>query len=94
MNEKDELKTQIAKHTLLMTKAIGKIRLILKDKAFKELHESALAYYEDSKHFFGQKKYVQSFEALMISWAYIDSGLKLGVFELTDEKMKGYFTNE
>jgi hypothetical protein len=94
MKEKDELKTQIVKHTLLMTKAIANIRLILKDKAFKELHEAALAYYKDSKHFFKIKKYVQSFEALMISWAYLDSGLKLGVFELTDEKMKHYFTIE
>ncbi|MFA5303978.1 MAG: DUF357 domain-containing protein [Candidatus Nanoarchaeia archaeon] len=92
MNEKEELKAQIAKHTLLMTKAISKTRLILKDKAFKELYDSAIAYYEDSKHFFMKKKYVQSFEALMISWAYLDSGLKLGVFELTDESMKKYFT--
>jgi hypothetical protein len=30
----------------------------------------------------------------MISWAYLDSGLKLGVFELTDESMKKYFTIE
>ena len=94
MNEKDELKTQIAKHELLMAKAISKLRLALKDKAFKELYDSAIAYYEDSKHFFMQKKYVQSFEALMISWAYIDSGLKLGVFELTDDSMKKYFTND
>ncbi|MDD5054292.1 MAG: DUF357 domain-containing protein [Candidatus Nanoarchaeia archaeon] len=94
MNEKDELKTQIAKHTLKMTKAISKTRLIMKDKGFRELHESAIAYYKDSKHFFMKKKYVQSFEALMISWAYLDAGLKLGVFELTDESMKDYFTNE
>jgi hypothetical protein len=76
----------------MMTKAIAKIRLELKDKAFKELYESALAYYEDSKHFYSQKKFVQSFEALMISWAYIDSGLKLGIFELTDSSLKDYFT--
>ncbi len=92
MKTEDELKTQIAKHTLMMTKAIAKIRLELKDKAFKELYESALAYYEDSKHFYSQKKFVQSFEALMISWAYIDSGLKLGIFELTDSSLKDYFT--
>jgi len=92
MNEKDELKSQIEKHTALMTKAIGKIRLVMKDKPFKELHEAALAYYEDSKHFCSKGKYVQSFEALMISWAYLDSGLKLGVFELKDGSMKNYFT--
>jgi len=94
MNETDELKTEIAKHTLMMTKAIAKTRLIMKEKAFKELYQSALSYYEDSKHFYKQKKLVQSFEALMISWAYLDSGLKLGVFELMDESLKSYFTNE
>ena len=93
MKEKDELIIQITKHTLMMTKVIANLKLMMKEKAFKELHDLAVAYYTDSKHFFNEKKYVQSFEALIISWAYVDSGLKLGVFKL-DKEFKNYFTND
>ena len=94
MNEKEELITQITKHTLMMTNVFSCLKLMMKEKGFKDLYDLAKAYYEDSKHFFKEKKFVQSFEALIISWAYIDSGLKLGVFLLQDEKLKEYFTND
>lgn len=94
MDEKEELKTQIAKHTILMQKALAQTRVLMKEKAFKELYEASMNYFNDSKHFFMEKKYVQSFEALMISWAYLDSGLKLGFFELKSDEMKHYFTND
>ncbi|MBN1923285.1 MAG: DUF357 domain-containing protein [Nanoarchaeota archaeon] len=94
MGAKQELKEQITKHTLVMNNVFKNIRLLMKEEQFKELYNLALAYFEDSRHFYNKDLYVQSFEALIISWAYIDAGLKLDVFELTDDKLKEYFTND
>ncbi|VVB75184.1 Uncharacterised protein [Candidatus Tiddalikarchaeum anstoanum] len=92
MKAEDELTEQIVKHTATMEKVFANIRTELKEKEFKDLFDLAFAYFSDSKHFFEKKKLVQAFEALMISWAYIDAGLRLDVFELLDNDLKDYFT--
>ncbi len=92
MNEKDELIKEIKKHTPILEKALNSIRIANKGPDFEELYKMALAYFNDSKYFFEKKRYVQSFEALIISWAYLDSGLRLGIFELLDSDLLTYFT--
>ena len=94
MSIKKELRNQITKHTLVMTKVFKNLNLLLKEEQFKELYNLARAYFEDSKHFYNKDLLVQSFEALIISWAYIDAGLKLDVFELTNKELNEYFTTE
>lgn len=92
MNTDKELAEQIEKHTKMMDKVFNNLRLELKEGEFKDLFNLALAYYKDSKHFYEKKKLVQAFEALIISWAYIDAGLKLDIFQLIDDSLKDYFT--
>jgi len=72
-----------------MSGVIKKVKL--KDKKGAELLSLAGAYYNDSLYFFSKKQFIESFEAAVISWAYIDSGLHLGVFEVPDE-LKELFT--
>ncbi len=92
MKERDELIGQIKKHTPILERAINRIRIANKGPDFEELYKMALAYLSDSKYFFNKGRYVQSFEALMISWAYIDAGLRFGIFELLDSDLVTYFT--
>ncbi len=92
MGVSNELKDQITKHTLVMSKVFKNVRLLLKEKKFEDLYQLALSYFQDSKHFYNKGLLVQSFEALIISWAYIDAGLKLDVFEIEDAKLRDYFT--
>lgn len=49
------------------------------------------AYWIDAQHFLENKQFIEAFEAAVICWAYIDSGLHLGVFEVKEE-LKKYFT--
>lgn len=49
------------------------------------------SYYEDSKSFLKKKQYLQALETSFIVWAYVDAGLHLGVFKVSDE-LKKMFT--
>ncbi len=60
------------------------------DKA-DEFYSFAENYFEDGKYFFEKEKYVESFEAFIIAWAYLDIGIKLELFK-PDKKIKKYFT--
>lgn len=76
-------------------KEILKLKNIFKNikKSKKDfgLLDMAKRYFLDSQYFFKNKKYVESFEAVVISWAYIDAGLRLKIFEIPKE-FKNLFT--
>jgi len=61
------------------------------DKQAVELKKLVDAYYGDSAHFLHTEKFLEAFEAAVICWAYVDSGLHLGIFEVKEE-FKKYFT--
>ena len=65
---------------------------IKEDKRADEFYSFAENYFEDGKYFFEKKKYVESFEAFIIAWAYLDVGIKLKLFK-PDKKVKKYFTS-
>lgn len=56
----------------------------------KEFYEFALNYYKDGIHFYKNEDYVNAFEAFIISWAYLDAGIKLGFFSVPDEQKKWF----
>ena len=39
-----------------------------------------------------KKDYIRAFEAIVISWAYIDAGIKVGLFEVPID-LREYFTS-
>lgn len=57
----------------------------------KEIFELINSYFTDAKHFYENKKYLQAFEAAVICWAYVDSGLHLKLFSVNEE-VKKFFT--
>lgn len=61
------------------------------DRDAVELEKLAEAYYGDAVHFLHTGKFLEAFEAVVISWTYVDSGLHLGVF-MVDEGVKKLFT--
>lgn len=64
-----------------------------KNKKAEDLIMIAKAYYSDAEHFFKKAMYIESFEATIIAWAYLDAGLRIGILEIP-EKYKEIFTIE
>lgn len=65
----------------------------VKDSANKKAEEFksfAQNYFEDGLYFYKEKKYEESFEAFIISWAYIDICLKLDFFSVPEEHKKWF----
>lgn len=56
-----------------------------------EFYKFAENYYKDGLHFFEKGMFPEAFEAFIISWAYLDVCLKLGIINVPD-KLKHYFT--
>jgi len=85
MKIKDLAKKEIEK--------IGEIikEVKLKDNVALEVYNLALSYFSDAKHFFEKEDFVRAFEAVVISWAYLDACLHFGFIEVP-EKFKKYFT--
>lgn len=91
MKLEKEIVNQIEKHRKKMRKVFKAVKLIERSEDFQKLLELAHAYYTDSKYFMMNGKILQAFEALMISWTYIDTGLRLRIFEIPEE-FQDYFT--
>lgn len=82
----------------LCKREIEKMELVFKkikiiDNRGLELYNLALSYFTDSKYFLEKEDFIRSFESIVISWAYIDAGLHLKVFEIPED-LKIYFTVE
>jgi len=80
----------------LAKKEIEKIENVIKEVKIKdekalEVYNLALSYFLDAKHFFEKKDFIRAFEAIVISWAYLDSCLHFGFIEVPEE-FKKYFT--
>ena len=85
-----QVKEEAEKEMKRMIEVFEKVEIGLQPKS-KEFYEFAKNYFEDGKYFFEQEKFVDSFEAFIISWAYIDIGLKLDFLKIPEEIRK-YFT--
>ena len=72
-----------------MTEVMQHIK-VNESKQAKHFHSFASNYFNDGKYFFKEKKFIEAFEAFIISWAYIDCGLKLGFFQVPSEQKKWF----
>jgi len=59
-------------------------------KEAKEFYTMAVNYYKDGCYFFGKKDFLRAFEAFIISWSYIDAGLKMKFFAVPSEQKKWF----
>jgi len=83
-------KKKLEKYFSLTTKAlnIAKKSIIKgKEKYAKEIIEMVTNYLSDAKHFELKKDYVNAFAALNYAHGWIDSGVRLDIFKVNDDKL-------
>ena len=78
------------KEMIRMTVVFEKLK-VLDGPHAKEFFSFAGNYFKDGIYFFKKKMFIESFEAFIIAWAYIDCGLKMKFFQVPKEQ-KGWFT--
>ena len=87
---KKNIKSYAEKEMLRMTVVFEKLRVSENEQA-KHFHSFASNYFKDGLYFFKKKMFIESFEAFIIAWAYIDCGLKMRFFQVPKEQ-KEWFT--
>ncbi|HTZ41661.1 MAG TPA: DUF357 domain-containing protein [Candidatus Omnitrophota bacterium] len=88
---KDEItKEKLGKYFALTSKALDEIKKNIvkkKSKEAKEIIEMASNYFSDAGHFEGKGDFVNAFAALNYAHGWIDSGVRLGIFDVHDDKL-------
>jgi len=88
---KDKItKEKLGKYFNLTSKALEIVKKNVikgKEKEAKEIIEMASNYLSDAKHFEKNKDFVDSFGALNYAHGWIDSGVRLEIFEVDDNKL-------
>ncbi|MFH7903765.1 MAG: DUF357 domain-containing protein [Candidatus Aenigmatarchaeota archaeon] len=87
MKEKEDLK-EIAKEEIEKMEKVFKNLKIIENS---EVIDLAKRYFEDAKYFFEKEDYIRAFEAIVISWSYVDACLHFKKVEIPKELQK-YFT--
>jgi len=83
-------KEKLDKYFNLTGKALKEIKKNIikgKEKDAKEIIEMAENYISDSHHFCKKEDFVNAFAALNYAHGWIDSGARLGVFDVKDDKL-------
>lgn len=83
-------KDKIQKYFGLTEKAISEIKKKIirgKEKDAKEIIEMAENYFSDAKHFEKKGDFVNAFAAVNYAHGWIDSGVRLGIFDVKDNKL-------
>jgi hypothetical protein len=88
----EELMQRVVKEKETMKKVFEGLKLSEESKKATEFFDMASNYYKDSLFFFEKKDYVRAFEAITISWSYIDAGVKMGFFSVPRE-LAEHFTS-
>ena len=89
------MKTEITKQKLekyfkLTEVALGKARKKIvkgKEEQAKEIIEMVENYLSDAKHFEEKGDFVNAFGALNYAHGWLDSGVRLGVFDVEDDRL-------
>ena len=83
-------KEKFERYLILTTKALEEIEKNVvkgKSKQAKEIIEMASNYLSDAKYFKDKGDIVNSFAALNYAHGWIDSGVRLGIFNVHDNKL-------
>jgi uncharacterized protein len=81
-------KEKIEKYYNLSSKALSIVKIsISKEKEAKEIIEMVECYLSDAKHFEKNSDYVNAFACLNYAHGWLDSGARLKVFNVTDNKL-------
>ncbi len=88
---KDKItKQKIKKYSDLTSTALKQIKKKIikgKENHAKEIIEMVSNYLSDAKHFEQKEDFVNSFAAINYAHGWIDSGVRLGIFDVDDDKL-------
>ena len=83
-------KEKLEKYSTLTSKALKEIKENIikgKEKQAKEIIEMASNYLSDAEHFESKGDFVNAFAALNYAHGWIDSGVRLGIFNVNDNRL-------
>ncbi|MEK6926592.1 MAG: DUF357 domain-containing protein [Nanoarchaeota archaeon] len=83
-------KAKLEKYFKLTSEALEEVKKNIikgKEKEAKEIIEMVSNYLSDAKHFEKKGDYVNAFAALNYSHGWLDSGVKLDVFDVDDDRL-------
>ena len=83
-------KEQIEKYFKLTNKALKKAKENIvkgKEKDAKEIIDMVENYISDAKHFENKGYFVDAFAALNYAHGWLDSGVRLGIFDVVDNNL-------
>lgn len=83
-------KQKLEKYFKITTKALEIVKKNIikgKDKDAAEIIEMASNYLSDAKHFEKKSDFVNAFAALNYAHGWIDSGVRLDIFNVDDDKL-------
>jgi len=83
-------KQKLDKYSILTSKALSKAKKsIIKNKEnyAKEIIEMVENYLSDAKHFESKGDFVNAFAALNYAHGWLDSGVRLDIFDVKDDKL-------
>lgn len=88
---KDKITTEkLEKYFKLTSTALKEVKKNVikgKEKYAKEIIEMVSNYLSDAKHFEKEKDFVNAFAALNYAHGWLDSGVRLDIFDVTDDKL-------
>jgi len=83
-------KEKLEKYFKLTSKALKQVRKNIikgKEKEAREIIEMVSNYLSDAKYFRKKKDFVNSFAALNYAHGWLDSGVRLDIFNVKDDKL-------
>lgn len=83
-------KSKLAKYFNITGEALEEAKKNINPKKkteAKEILEMASNYFSDAKHFESKKEIVNAFAALNYAHGWLDSGARLGIFNVTNNKL-------
>jgi len=83
-------KQKLEKYFSITSSALKKAKkniIKAKEKDAKEIIEMVSNYLSDAKHFEKRRDFVNAFAALNYAHGWLDSGVRLGVFNVKDDKL-------
>ena len=81
---------KLEKYFKLTSKALEEVKKKIikgKEKEAKEIIEMVSNYVSDSKYFSDKKDLVNAFAALNYAHGWLDSGVRLGIFDVKDDQL-------
>lgn len=91
MKKQDKItKQKIEKYTDLTTKALAIAKKSINKERSVEAHQILLmveCYLSDAKHFEKNNDYINAFACLNYAHGWLDSGARLRIFNVTDNKL-------